>query len=128
MMQFLRRKIASFCKNPKITFLGSKKKSKNRKKFFFFRIVQNYPKVTKKVKNSKFWAILLRLELIFGHFLRCPKSPNWPKNRPKMAKSGIQLFCAGPTAHTKNRKFFKMPKIASLDTEIVRKPIRKVFS
>ena len=60
----------------KITYFGWKKKSKNREKKFFFRIGQNYPKITKKVKKSKFRPILLRLEPIFGHFLRWPKSPN----------------------------------------------------
>ena len=70
------RWMASFAKNPKITYFGWKKKSKNREKNFFFRIGQNYPKITKKVKKSKFRPILLRLEPIFGHFLRWPKSPN----------------------------------------------------
>ena len=70
-MPYIRKKL-------KITFLGSKEKSQNRKKKFFFRIGQNYPKVTKKVKNSKSRPVLLRLELIFGHFLRWPKSPNLP--------------------------------------------------
>ena len=68
--------MASFVKNAKITYFGWKKKSKNREKKFFFRIGQNYPKITKKVKKSKFRPILLRLEPIFGHFLRWPKSPN----------------------------------------------------
>ena len=54
---FWARKMPSFCKNPKITFSSSKEISKNCKKIYFFRIVQNYPKVTKKPKNSKFRPI-----------------------------------------------------------------------
>ena len=106
------------CKKLKITFLGSKKKIKNREKNFFFRIGQNFPKVTKKVKNSKFGPVLLRLEPIFGHFLRWPKSPNLPKLRPKMAKSGSCQICAGATAHTKNPKFSKISKIAKNSSKV----------
>ena len=47
-------KIASFSKNSKVTFLGSKKKMEKRQKTFSFQIVQNFPKVTKKAKNPKF--------------------------------------------------------------------------
>ena len=57
MTPFFGPKMASFCKNPEKTYMGWKKKSKNRKKIFFFRIVQNYPKVTKKAKKSKFRPI-----------------------------------------------------------------------
>ena len=52
-------------------------------------------------------------------FLESLIRANYAKNAQKTAKSGIRPFCAGATAHTKNRKFLKSPKICSFEPKIL---------
>ena len=61
--------------NPKKPYSCDKKIMKNDEKKLFFRNVQNYTKITKKVGKSKFGSTLVELQPIFGRFLRGSKSP-----------------------------------------------------
>merc|ERR1711994_523792 len=105
--------MASFCKNQKMTFSGSKKKSKTRKNFFF-SIVQNYPKVTKKAKKSKFRPIYLDLERFFDQ-KNDPQNvqfrPFLTQKLPKMPNFQDFPTCRGSLGHDTNRKNLKSPKM-----------------
>ena len=84
-----------FSENLKKTYMGWKKNSKNRQKFFFLRNGQNYLKVTKKAQKSKFGSILLDLQPFFRQILRCPKSRIW-RGTAKLRFSRLWASQKGP--------------------------------
>ena len=117
MAPFLRPEMASFCKNPKITFLGSKKKSKNRKKFFFSGLPRTTLKLPKKSKtrNSD------RYSSIQSDFLTRFLDPKICKFDTKIVKNPeFQDFstCRGWLGRDRNRKNPKSPKMGKTTQEL----------